>query len=389
MEAIMSMSDNLFERYMEVTYGHKFSNRIDFVKRLGNVSDVNNLILALAWPVDNVQMEYEEILFGKIKKGAGAATLTHKPDEQKSLLNKRGLNQSATEPEDSLSDEFDTHENIIGEKGGGEVRHGGQPAVTGAYDFDEYLNESNRRGTEYFTSRVVKRFDKGTYNLRINLSRFYGVVISDGGIYPVYYIGQELVEWEPGAEQSLNVHMPNIAERSRGRSYSEKMFEKYKNGAGIFLVKDYRIIEELMRSTKQAKKKSTMIDPLKIYSNAFVIPIDRKKSEPVLRLLAIDEWQDYSRRIIFTIEERERAKEKNAKQSMAEAVLDDGSYSWEMISCDISKLKLISSQQIENGVTIICYPWQEEVIQRVMQGKVKTETVDPEAIMKKIMKKGK
>jgi hypothetical protein len=388
-KALTAMSDSLYQRYMEVTYGHKFSNRVDFIKRLGNMSEVNNLITSLAWPLDNIKVEYEANMFGRSKKGAGAAIRILEDCEHNNLMSKGGPGQTSNERIDLPNQKDFTHEKSIEEEEGEKSRQGGGAADTGAYDFEEYLKESNRIGVEYFTSRVVKRFDKGTYNLRINLSRFYGVVISDGGIYPVYFIGHELIDWEPGAEQSLGIHIPNIAERSRGRGYSEKMFERYKNGAGIFLVKDYGIVKELVNPDKKSKKKNGVMDPLNVYGNAYVIPLDRKLAEPVLKLITLDDWQGFARKIVFTIEERERAKEKDAKQCMAEAVLDDGSYSWEMISCDISKLKLISNQYIENGVTIICYPWQEEIIQRVMKGKVKTETVEPEDIMKKIHKKGK
>ena len=385
MEQINQMAGTLLERYMDATYGHKFSNRIEYVKRMGNMSEVNNLIVSIKWPLDNLQIEYEANIFGR---GTGAATRSQNPTRILMLtekgvplqpLGQKGIQDSNRPPEKMP----------VSKQGGERSRQGGAASATGPYCFEEYLSESLRVGTEYFTSRVIKRVDKETYNLRINLSRFYGVIISDGGIYPVYFIGQELVEWEPGAEQSLNIYIPSIAERSRGRSYSVKMFDRYKNGAGVFLVKDYNILTELMSNGKQGKqkKKSTMVSPLTIYGNAFVIPINRKLAEPVLKLITLDEWQEYAKKIIFTIDERKRATAGRAKQILAEAVLDDGSYSWEMISCDISKLRHISNLRIEKEVTIICYPWQEETIKKVMGESVNTETVDPEEITKKIKSK--
>ncbi len=185
----------------------------------------------------------------------------------------------------------------------------------------------------FYTSKYLKHGYPVTH--RINLSKISGLLISNENMYRVYCFNDEILI-PLTAEQTMGVMTRKIYENAYGKAPAKS--------------------SAIIISNEMPKK-----DLSKLFTDVHTIPND-KNGDFVLQMLCTDNWREKILKALYG--------------EVCHSKLYDGTKddlpSWELLSCDYSKLQTIKKVAKDMPVNIICFDFQVPLVKKITKG-VKTQ----------------
>lgn len=366
--ALQQISDILYDHYMDLTNEHHFLSRPVEQQRISRLSEVILLCNYASIPTNNLLVTYD-----KKERGLGHPTPSNRP-----------IIFSPT----SITPEYINPRISVG-----------------------LINKSSLVATNpvFYTSQILKVCDFGFAKSRINFSRFHGLLVSLGGVYPIYHGGTEQSKWQTSPEhetrESIKAHY-SCPWGTRAQATQSLGF----NGTGeaVFLYSGTKILKSFLDSVDPknlfaSRKLFCPMDPLSIYSDVYLLPVSAKQAHPILKTITLCDWKYRLLRLAFTEDELYTAVTPNYSSYTADAVNEESGTCWfELLSWNLRKLKYaydgiknnmyiskadIGSHPLDDQskmqVGLVCYDWQVEQLSELGldRNTVHYIIVDPEQVI--------
>lgn len=183
----------------------------------------------------------------------------------------------------------------------------------------------------FFTSKYLKLGE--SVNDRINISRISGVMLSQGNLYNVYNL-EDGARIFKNSEMDMNNTIQNIYASAYGK-----------------VLKDF----EAIILTEKLPARTERLDGL--FSHYYFVPHSRY-GNIVIRILSCENWREKVQESLYG---------EASSSTIADGFFNDIP-SWELLTCEYSKVKKIKKIAGNNPVHFIIYEWQEDVIKKLAQG---------------------
>lgn len=215
----------------------------------------------------------------------------------------------------------------------------------------------------FFSSKAVKKEEgeKGRGTGKINLSRLFGQLYSQGNSYSVFYVRNPIKEqWNIGSEKRAQT----ILATYHLIAYKQPTTDV----PAIFLIDDEKHIPDLMRNpTKDMYRKIT---PNRVYRNFHILPMTDNGVD-VLRILITKGYKNKIKRLLFRAEY-------SSDNSSIDAFIDKVP-TYEFISGNFKKIDHIKEQSLYHGntVNIVCFKWQVDILKPLLKSfKLNIRTIE-------------
>lgn len=207
-------------------------------------------------------------------------------------------------------------------------------------------------GNAYFyTSKVIKFFDESNINtVRIALSRTMGELLSNGNSYPIYYIKSLNEIWKKEIEKEVKFHIDKAHDLAFGKESLNRKRELHKGNQAIFLTDKKDLIEPICKMPLNTKN----INPRTVFGEVYLLPND-EDGFYVMDLLLSENWEEKIIKSIYG---------KKVTSGLPDAMINQKP-SWELLSCNVGKLKKITSLN-NKQIHIVCYEWQKEILTKIL-----------------------
>lgn len=183
----------------------------------------------------------------------------------------------------------------------------------------------------FFTSKYLKLGE--SINDRINISRISGVMLSQGNLYNVYNL-EDGARIFKNSEMDMNNTIQNLYASAYGK-----------------ILKDF----EAIIITKTLPLRTERLDGL--FSHYYFIP-NSWYGNIVIRILSCENWREKVQEALYG--------------EVSPSSIADGFFnnipSWELVTCEYSKIKKVKKIAGNNPVHFIIYDWQENIIKKLTQG---------------------
>lgn len=306
-EGIKEISTRLYAHYVFLTNNHKFKSGDNSIKRQRESSEDSLFLLLSQVHVDNIKIEYKPNNFGQNKD-----------------------------------------QRIFFEKGEKVFPNIGE--ILNLKEFTGILPDGNGF---FYSSRILKKMLSSSGTSRINTSKANGILLANKNSYVVY--GETLLEGKTSktAERAMRDFSFRIKENAFGRGNCEKYNRNSSGMAIVLLDKDGKKYKREIKSI--VKSNSFLLD--KIYESYHLIP----KNENGRRVLKIIEKQNWEHRLLKSLYGNNIE-----KTGINDGYAEEGYRSWELLSCNYKKLRVIM-KAVFSGETIdiVCFSWQAEIVKEI------------------------
>lgn len=229
------------------------------------------------------------------------------------------------------------------------------------------MNYNEKEDRLYITSKIFKNLIEAKYGRTyLDTSRFTGVYLTPDNYYIVYQLNPDQ-EWNTSTELMIRQTMSEqISMHLTGEAYIKKITKRIPGGASILFTNDYDLKTYMSPPEKKGRAGREPVKPCNVYGNCHLIPIDRERSEPPLRIISKSNWEELLINKIYKKEEINLAKEYPSSGYGANAVLPKKGLSYEMLSCNLKRLHDIGLYNPPDPIHFVCYEWQKEAIQNAL-----------------------
>lgn len=229
---------------------------------------------------------------------------------------------------------------------------------------NELLDEC---GSVYYTSREVKGYtdyhddiknntdEMGDAMKQVISSRMTGLLLSDGGAYPIYHLGYSLSNWQRGGELKIKVHMDYML--------GSKMSNPKSCDYSILTLEDYaslaRVITPLTDNDEKNINAFRILDTA--YKRIYAVPYSLE-GRKMIEIMTIRDWE-YKFKSLFLKNYEWRDVERTGIP--CDGYTDD---KYVLLFCipDLKKLRLFKTYAArigdKNRFAVLCFDFQEEMV---------------------------
>lgn len=222
-----------------------------------------------------------------------------------------------------------------------------------------YYTSGELKQIESYRDTVTYRNEKGEKSKKLSNSRISGLLVSPGGIYAVYHIGESLIEWKKFGEVKMAAYITRIIKQ---KSMSDVSADEPKNA--IVIARNDKLFVKICNSSYRKNEKVVIMNMEYAYDRLYVIPEDRN-GVLLLKMMAVNGWRG---RILNSVLSREE------QMASAEVSVDCDGYDaehgiYKLVFCIPNLIKLkafITRALLENNnqksYQIYCFSFQTEMV---------------------------
>lgn len=321
LKALANFSEALFEHYMRISNNHS-SGRSGSAKKKMNISaQVSSVFFMMRCGclIDTIGMEYDSNLFGKKNK------------------NENNVLDSILGGSDFFINNTASPTFFLDSKG--EI-----------LPLRKLAESANHKEPCFFSARFIKNsIETRESKIKIRGSRFTGFFLNDSDIFSVYYIDK--------ADEDFLIK--NNAE-AEAKITGAKIFNAANPDKQILTVPDSIIIipdKELIPSIINPEKRKRF--SLNSIYNSFSIIPDDEEGQFMMEIFKTKNYREKIKNTLYYPEEIRNDKDCDG--------IIDGRKSWELITCNYSKIYRIKKEKTRKA-HVICFDTQEEMIKELLKG---------------------
>jgi len=198
-------------------------------------------------------------------------------------------------------------------------------------------------------------------------ARFHGSLISLGGLYNVYNMGEVMMEWvRPSEKTAVDFNSQyQLKVVPWGKDYSD-----WFGGSAIVLSRNLNYIVDFVKGNLKVRNGYGSIKNLvninEYYSNTYYLPLSRK-GQIMMNIMTKRKWHYY---LVGMFYKDEYLASPDVKLSIACDAVKNGCYCLVFMDGDIGRLKRFTSVEIRKEdygkFKVICYDFQEEVVRQLV-----------------------
>lgn len=243
----------------------------------------------------------------------------------------------------------------------------------------------DRSHAYFYSSREIKNCIDGDryadYD-KISYTRINGVIVSAGGIYPVYNIRMNLIEWSKSSEIKTQNYIRYILEQRMEGCEAQNGFLDI--NSTVIMVKDMSIavrmiVYDSLYYRKMASKKRISVTPLigidYTYEHMYVLT-QSSEDLKLLEIMTTPSWEIRMKSMYLDKESREESK-------MTSIVCDgvkNGTYIYFFCIPDIVRFKQfvdrVTREETPDKFVVYCFRHQKAFVEEVVGPYVKIKTTD-------------
>lgn len=229
----------------------------------------------------------------------------------------------------------------------------------------EIIEETDERLPYFMTSLEARaaveiKEDKGKG------SRFHGTLVSCGGLYNIYNMGDSMMEWvRPSEFTAVDFNM----------QYQTKvlpwgaLYKEWYGKSAIILSRSMEYLVDFVKGNVTPRHghgtSKNLVNINNYYDHTFYIPLSYQ-GQIMLNMMCMKNWHYY---LVGLFYKKEHLASKEVKMSIACDAVKDGYYSLVFMDGDIGRLKRFVNQEIKpenhGQFRILCYDFQEEVVKKL------------------------
>lgn len=255
---------------------------------------------------------------------------------------------------------------------------------------DAYLEEKPpikevgmiRRGCAFYNSREIKQFAPKNEHRKYDGSRINGCLIGESGIYPIYNIGSETIEWYKATEERMKILFNRLG---------ANMYRPMNVFADIILYsnpdKITNILNKGMHLRNNVRYKYLQVDFL--YEQMLAVP-ENESGKLLLKIISTEGWEN---RILDDFIQREQQSRYQTVSVACDGIeTTDSGNTYILLFCipDLNKLSLFSNRaRMENDkerFKVYCFEEQVGVIAKELGGYAHIYTVNLKEYYEQYMK---
>lgn len=251
-------------------------------------------------------------------------------------------------------------------------------------DYDiAYYNSNEIKQIENYHDTVTKEKKKGEYSKKLSNSRISGLLISPGGIYAVYNIGNTLIEWKRFGEVKMAAYIAGLIKH---KSISEINANEPKEA--IVIARNDTLFEKICSGNYGKKSRVILMNIDYAYDRLYAIPEDRN-GVILLKMMTVNGWRS---RILNAVIRKEEQIAK-ADVSVDCDGFDEEQEIYKLVFCipNLNKLKSFTTRALfesdKKKYQIFCYSFQAQLILSLAGNSVTVYTVDIEKFYEEYFKK--
>lgn len=233
-------------------------------------------------------------------------------------------------------------------------------------DYTEPLSEEEDCIPYFLTSleareAITIKEDKGKG------ARFHGTLVSLGGMYNIYNMGNAMMEWvRPSEKTAVDF---NIQYQKRMMPWGEESKEWYGTSA-IILSRNMEYIVDFVKGNVTPRHghgtSKNLVNINEYYDHTFYLPLSRQ-GQIMLNIMTKKNWHYY---LVGMFYKKEHLAKEDVKMSIACDAIKDDCYCMVFMDGDIGRLKRFVNIKIEKEnygkYKILCYNFQEEIVKKLV-----------------------
>lgn len=321
LKTLADFSEALFEHYMRISNNHSLSGSGNAKKKMNINAQVASVyfMMRCGCLIDTIGMEYDSNLFGKKNK------------------NENNILDSILGGSDFFINDDSSSTFFLDSKG--EI-----------LPLKKLAQSVSHKEPYFFSARFIKNsIETRESKIKIRGSRFTGFLLTPTRIFSVYYI-------EKAGEDFL---IKNNAE-AEAKTTGAKIFNAANPNRRLLTIPDSIVIipdKESIPSIIHPEKR-TRFSLSSVY-DTFTIITDDEEGQFMMEILKTENYREKIKNTLYYPEEIRNGKD-------CDGVVD-GRKSWELITCDYSKIYRIKKEKTRK-VHVICFDTQKEIIKKLLKG---------------------
>lgn len=200
-------------------------------------------------------------------------------------------------------------------------------------------------------------------------ARFHGTLVSSGGIYNVYNMGETMMDWVRPSEYAASEFINRYSKRIMPEFCVNKGW--YQESA-IVLSRRYDYITEFVNGNIHKKNGSgsskNLVNINEYYKHTFYLPLSIE-GQVMINMMTLNKWHYYLVGLFYPRENTEMVTPQ-VEMSIACDAIKDGCYSLVFMDGDIGRLKRFASIDVKDEdygkYKVICYTFQEPHVKKVL-----------------------
>lgn len=229
----------------------------------------------------------------------------------------------------------------------------------------------------YYTSIEIKAMDNYEHKNKISHTRAYGLLLSPGGNFCIYHVGNGKMEWNQYGETKIVVHCETVISKNSGVKGKANLRQAivYTNSYNSFA----KVLEASEKNT--FKQKYEFFSFNNVFDNMYYVPIGIE-GKAVTSLLI---QKNHHKRIIDYLYDKSYVRPKMI--SVDCDVTRDGDYYLSFLECDICRLKRFKQAMDFNDKRkfhITCFEWQYDALREYLPEECEIETVRTTDVLRAI-----
>lgn len=226
---------------------------------------------------------------------------------------------------------------------------------------------------EAYRDTITYQKNKGEKSKKLSNSRISGLLVSPGGIYAVYNIGESLIEWKKFGEVKMSAYITQLI---RKKSMSEVKIDEPKNA--ILIARNEKLFVKICNDSYRKNEKVIIMNMEYAYNRLYAIPEDRN-GVLLLKMMTVNGWRGRILNMVLR---------KQEQMASAEVSVDcDGCdrekqiYKLVFMIPNLVKLKAFITRALLDAdknwtYQIYCYSFQIEMISELAGKYVKILSID-------------
>lgn len=251
-------------------------------------------------------------------------------------------------------------------------------------DYDiAYYNSNEIKQIENYHDTVTKENKKGEYSKKLSNSRISGLLISPGGIYAVYNIGNTLIEWKRFGEVKMAAYIAGLIKH---KSMSEVDANEPKEA--IVIARNDTLFEKICNGNYGKKARVILMNIDYAYDRLYAIP-ENRNGVLLLKIMTVNGWRG---KILNAVIRKEEQMAK-ADVSVDCDGYDNENQIYKLVFCipNLNKLKAFVTRAMfesnEKKYHVYCYSFQAQLILSIAGNSVSIFTVDIQKFYEEYFKK--
>lgn len=250
-------------------------------------------------------------------------------------------------------------------------------------DLIYYDSKEIKKIQAYHDNVIMIKGEKGTYSKKLQNSRITGLLISPGGIYGVYNIGNQMLEWKRTGEVKMANYILQIV---RNKNIEEDMLQDKKEC--IIIARTQTLFYKILTLNYQRnniKNERTLLNIDYAYNKMYAIP-ENRNGMLLIKMMTVNGWKKKIYDSMFSQKEQENAKFVSVTCDAYNA--EEDIYKLTFCVPDMVKLKsFVVRAKLENNrkqFELYCFTMQLDMIAEFVRDAVQIYKIDLQEYVKSV-----